>query len=498
MKRDVRKKTVQIWIQGKKPSLCPPLRFLGTYGMACGFLINSPFYQPYLISLNGSQIPLFSLSLLQIYHFTFNYIYPKTPMTNAFSVLSLKRNRSTSTSKAQSVGSFEPVSKLSRLKSGLNIFSKISDAITQHQQDNQFNNYTKRTSFIGILQYFRNDQDTKDKFRLRRKATYDSDGYYEYHQYHKKLNRKQKYAQQVERNIHTLPTAHTKKLTSILIKRSDTNPMNQQQQQQQQQKQQHHHHQPELTKVSSRQSNATHVSTSNITVNSEDLTAKEFADIAGIRILPEEEDEDEDKEEQDNLDNLIEVKRKFSSGTFTDEDIYMHTVSTTSKSYLDYLDDHHRLSVISYASLQSYTTSSKPKIWDNEFWLNPEDYYQLQQNRISRSNSAATHQSIITTSNEKKLLDRKPSKIVVVEPPILHELRTRNSEKKVDQNSHCVIKKGRFEIHLGDGNSMSGESSCILPTTTANDTTTATNSNNSNHQTIINEGVLEWKRKRKD
>lgn len=426
-------------------------------------------------------------------------------MTNAFSVLSLKRNRSTSTSKAHSVGSSEPVSKLSRLKSGLNIFSKISDAIAQHQQDSQFNSYTKRTSFVGILQYFRNDQDTRNKSRLQRKATYDSDGYYEYHQYHQKLNRKQTDARQAERNIHTLPTPQAKKLTSILIKRSGTNPMSQQQQQQKQPQQ--YHHQPQLTKVSSRRSNATHVSTSNITINSEDLTAKEFADIAGIRILPEDDSGEEEERYDDDPDNLIAIERKFSNGTSTDDDIHMHTVSTTSKSYMDYLDEHHRLSVISYVSLQSYSTSSKPKIWDNEFWLNPEDHHHYQQqNKMSRSNSAATHRSIHTTSNEstaKKRLDRKPSTVVVVEPPILHELRTRNSEKKMDQNSHCVIKKGRFEIHLGDGDPTSGESSCILPTTTAND-----NSHHSDQQTITttaanastaaNEGVVEWKRKRKD
>ncbi|OAD08488.1 hypothetical protein MUCCIDRAFT_76610 [Mucor lusitanicus CBS 277.49] len=417
-------------------------------------------------------------------------------MTNAFSsVLSLKRNRSTSTSKAHSVGSSEPVSKLSRLKSGLNIFSKISDAITQHQQDHQqFNHYTKRTSFIGILQYFRNDQDTRNKSRLRRKATYDSDGYYEYHQYHQKLNRKQTDARQAERNIHTLPTPQVKKLTSILIKRSGTNPMSQQQQQQHQQ----------LTKVSSRRSNATHVSASNITINSEDLTAKEFADIAGIRILPENDIGEEDEERYDeDPDSLIEIERKFSNGTSTDDDIHMHTVSTASKSYLDYLDEHHRLSVISYVSLQSYSTSSKPKIWDNEFWLNPEEHHHYHQSsRMSRSNSTATHRSNHTTPHEpttaKKLLDRKPSTVVVVEPPILHELRTRSSEKKADQNSHCVIKKGRFEIHLGDGNSTSGESSCILPTTTASDHSDHQQTATTTTNTASSEGVLEWKRKRKD
>ncbi|CEP18680.1 hypothetical protein [Parasitella parasitica] len=435
-------------------------------------------------------------------------------MTSAFSVMSLKRNRSTSTSKAHSGGSPEPVSKLSRLKSGLNIFSKISDAIAQHQQDSKFHSYTKRTSFIGILQYFRNDQDTKNKSRLRRKATYDSDGYYEYHHYQRKLNRQETHAQQAERNNHTMPAVQTRKLTSILIKQSDMASIKQQQKQEQPHLQYIDH--PPLTKIGSRRSNATHVSASNVTINSEDLTAKEFADMAGIRILSEQDDandnsniKDQEKEEEQERydadpDELVDIERKFSSGTSTDEDVHMHTVST-SKSYLDCLDEHHRLSIISYVSMQSYSThSNKLKIWDSEFWLNPEEqhHYYYNSSRMSRSNSTATHRSAATLSSEpgaKKRLDLKPSTIAVVEPPILHELRSRNSvKKKADQNSHCVIKKGRFEIHLGDGNPTSGESSSILPAPIANDTTAISTNSSDSDQQIPNEGVLEWKRKRKD
>jgi hypothetical protein len=328
------------------------------------------------------------------------------PMTNAFSVLSLKRNRSTSTTHTKANSYSEPISKLSKLKSGFSIFSKITDVL---QPTNYEQRENKRT-WIGLLRYFRTSTEKDDQHnrRLRRKATYDSDSYYEYHHYRKK-NR-----QKIERNIHTLPRTHTKKLTGILIKQSDTNPPQQTSQ-------------PQLTKINSRRSNATHISVSNLTVNSENLTAKEFADIAGIRILPEVED--------DPMDGC--------SSKFT-EDMHTRTVSTA-KSFLD--DD----SVISCISIQE----SKPKIWDNEFWQNPENNHQL----VSRNNSTMTRRS------------SKPTNAVVVEPPILHELR-RMSTRNNEDPQHCVIKKGRFEVQLGD-----------------------MTTNNTDQQI---DGVLEWKRKRKD
>jgi hypothetical protein len=351
-------------------------------------------------------------------------------MTNAFSALSLKRNRSTSTTPTKANSYSEPVSKLSKLKSGFSIFSKITDVLQPNNQDYE-QKENKRTSWIGLLQYFRTTTDT-DGTRLRRKATYDSDSYYEYHHYHKKQ-------QILERNNHTLPATN---LTSILIKQSSgsTNPSQQTSSQ------------PQLTKISSRRSNATHISVSNITVNSEDLTAKEFADIAGIRILPEVVD-----------DPIIDQERKVTNTCSTSnsfiEDVQMRTVSTAQ----GFLDEHY--SVISCISVRE----NKPNIWDIEFWQNPED-----QLLVSRNNSTLTRRSTSKSTNNKP---QQSTNVTVVEPPILHELRrmnTRNNEKKkIDSSSsqqHCVIKKGRFEIRLGD-----------------------MTTNSTDQQT---DGVLEWKRKR--
>lgn len=367
-------------------------------------------------------------------------------MNNAFSVLSLKRNRSTSTTHTKANSCSEPVSKLSKLKSGFSIFSKITNVISlQHDQDTNYEQKkSKRASWIDLLQYFRagNGGARRRQSRLRRNATYDSDSYYEYHNYYKKN------AQQIERNTHTSPTTHTKKLNSILIKQSGSNP--------QQQPLQH-----QLTKVSSRVSN-THTSVSNITVNSEDLTAKEFADIAGIRILSETEDDPIDEERK--------VSGNSSSNMigFT-EDTHLRTVST-GKSFLD--DEQY--SVVSCISAQD----SKPKIWDIDFWKNPDDIY----HHVNQSQSTTPK-----PVNNKQQQSVKSTHVVTVEPPILHELRrmsTRNNDNKLDSSvqQHYVIKKGRFEIQLGDI-----DSSLSNMTTSTNDS--------ANQQT---DGVLEWKRKRKE
>lgn len=75
-----------------------------------------------------------------------------------------------------------------------------------------------------------------------------------------------------------------------------------------------------------------HVSASNITVNSEDLTAKEFAEIAGIQILSEDEQEDE----------------------------------ITEQKCHDFINQYTTVSTIG-------STLDEPHIWDIEFWKHPKN-----------------------------------------------------------------------------------------------------------------------------
>ncbi|KAF1801105.1 hypothetical protein FB192DRAFT_1260127, partial [Mucor lusitanicus] len=101
------------------------------------------------------------------------------------------------------------------------------------------------------------------------------------------------------------------------------------------------------------------ISASNITVNSEDLTAKEFADIAGIRILSEDDDHDFEHDNEDSL-----MRRK----------IYEYDAS-------------------------SLFEQQEPQIWDQDFWQRP-----------GGGEEGAT---LPTTSSNS----------IVEPPPILHELK---------------------------------------------------------------------------
>lgn len=259
-----------------------------------------------------------------------------------FSVLSLKRNRSSSHN--ERVVS----SKLSKIKSGL---SKLTSSIITHPQQEPISD-TRRTSFIGLFQYFRPVSSTPQQQQQVTTSLYDHDQHYEYTHYH---------------NRHTLPTHTTPKLTGILIKRSDTTPTSTT------------HH---------KQTNKRSRAQSNLTVNSEDLTAKEFANIAGIRILP----------EVTTTSSSLEQQRKF---TIIDEDLELHTITSN-----------------------YYTTLSLNEfnIWDNQFWSHPHHHTEEQ------------HQQ----QDDRNLLPP-----IIVDPPILHELRRMGTTEK-----ECVIKKGRFEIQL--------------------------------------------------
>ncbi|CAO3615318.1 unnamed protein product [Mucor hiemalis] len=363
-------------------------------------------------------------------------------MAIAFSVLSLKRNRSTS--KAHSFTNVEPVSKLSKLKSGFSLFSRITQSLSQED---------KRS---GLFQYFRNNSNSDND----RKA-YDNDRHFEHNQYYSA-----KKSDHEKRNIHTLPTATTQKLTGILIKRSGTNPTTIA----------FKHYEPENSHQFStgrgRRRTYSNATISNMTINSEDLTAKEFADIAGIRILPEEENTIEDDIEviegcRRDVDN---EQRKFSQ----DEDIVMNNATISSR----YTND--RLSVLSCTSFQSYSTqSNKLKIWDNEFWFHPE----VPVATASRITASKTTVLSMSDSGLNRKLSTRSTRLA--EPPILHELRRMNTTG----NDSNFIKKGRFEIHLG--NAVDGGDS-ITSNTDEN-----TNNTDSSTLSFSDTGVLEWKRKGK-
>lgn len=138
------------------------------------------------------------------------------------------------------------------------------------------------------------------------------------------------------------------------------------------------------------------ISSSNITVNSEDLTAKEFADIAGIRILSEEETEG--------------CKQKCKSEkicTFCGQEDNerlpsLIVTSRISQNSMIRGSDHSSIYCPPDSIHLSPEEEEEHQIWDNQFW-------------------------------------KKPGGETILMPPILHELK---------HHQDTFIKKGRFEIHL--------------------------------------------------
>ncbi|KAI8142289.1 hypothetical protein BJV82DRAFT_616200 [Fennellomyces sp. T-0311] len=325
-------------------------------------------------------------------------------------IANLKRHRSASTSHTQTQSS-----KLSRLKSKLAVFTKFrpftsqnvappSPPLTppQQRQRKKDRKPWKRWSHqldhrrpsiaSSFFQYWRND------------TPYSNDSIYEQARYHgaKKchsqprldlLHRQQQNATQNAQTVPASPPPHciqqVKPPASILVKREVDSAIATTQ-----------------TKPSSsscllphrRRSSSSrhmrHVSSSNITVNSEDLTAKEFADIAGIRILL---DNDTDNI-YDDLDNV--------------SDVVMHTVSTEQRTHFS-----------------SCSSNRQPKIWDAEFWFDPCS--------PTNNNSTASSSGAIPRRRSVHHPDGQPR--------IFNELRQMQSTDKL---SNCVIKKGRFEICL--------------------------------------------------
>ncbi|KAI7882411.1 hypothetical protein K492DRAFT_59417 [Lichtheimia hyalospora FSU 10163] len=145
-----------------------------------------------------------------------------------------------------------------------------------------------------------------------------------------------------------------------------------------------------------------HKSSSNITVNSEDLTAKEFADIAGIRILDD------------------------ASLSCCDNDAIMHTTCTSTRSSLQGRDYSHHRSMRSAASCSLLRPT--PHIWDAEFWNNPD------------------------ASCSKTISNNDRNSIKQQQQPLQEWGRRRSTSNDSSRSrsaiNNCVIKKGRFEICL--------------------------------------------------
>lgn len=164
------------------------------------------------------------------------------------------------------------------------------------------------------------------------------------------------------------------------------------------------------------------ISASNITVNSENLTAKEFAEIAGIRILSEEEEEEEQYRKK---------KCTFCKKSSVISNSHYTTVLSSTSIHAGHSSSNHSNSssmtthsndTISTSGTSNSTTSNispnSIKIWDSEFWKHPKKH--------NNDNNTTSN----TNNNEL---------------PIMHELKSNIPSR----HSDTYIKKGRFEITIG-------------------------------------------------
>ncbi|CEP18837.1 hypothetical protein [Parasitella parasitica] len=384
-------------------------------------------------------------------------------MTTTFSALSLKRDRSASAS--------------SKKESKLNaIFNRLANSFYSNKKRKPFStveNVNRRSSLSAIIDYFRPSDEQDDQ-----QHPFANDAWFEQHRYNQ---------QKKTNNASTLHGEHvspspknTQGSASILMKHKspnaslfNTNP----------QQQRYHHRHTQSTQsaitATTRRKKAHHVrhyshvsciSASNITVNSEDLTAKEFADIAGIRILSEDDDHDFENDSEGSL-----LKKKICAFCGDEENDIPSLVITPCRTNTsvynksgimaddDDDNDDRDEDAAEYASM----LEQDPQIWDQDFWQRPGESPPLPpsppQEPIQKTNT------LLSTSIEP--------------PPILHELK-RSSQYNVALNQDTYIKKGRFEIHLNSAASSNNmtESIAAAPKIQRPDASPA---------------VVEWKRKTK-
>ncbi|GAA5816409.1 hypothetical protein MFLAVUS_011511 [Mucor flavus] len=283
-------------------------------------------------------------------------------MTNAFSALSLKRNRSA------------PSKKESKLNAMLN-------KLTSSFHTNKKRRHTDRRSSLSIfIDYFRTEETQDHSFA--------NDALFEHNRY-----QQQKKQPKCILSPPTINNNNNNKPTSNSILVNTKKPINHR----------HTNSTPVIpTATRKNNNNKSHVrhyshvsciSSSNITVNSEDLTAKEFANIAGIRILSE-----QDEQVTHRCDEKI--------CTFCGDNDRLPSLIVTSRisnSSMIRSSDHSSIYCASDAQ------EDEPQIWDNQFWQRPGDQRDMM-------------------------------------PAILHELKN---------NQDTFLKKGRFEIHLSSSSMAS-------------------------------------------
>ncbi|KAI8890687.1 hypothetical protein K501DRAFT_265682 [Backusella circina FSU 941] len=356
-------------------------------------------------------------------------------MTSPFSSFTLKRNRSASSNK------------------GLNaLLSKLTNTFHHHKKRrHKKSNNERRSSFSILIDYFRPVNHSSSNASQLQNHPFANDSIFEYRRYAKNQNNNNnnnttdhgEQQQQKQKNKHDSKIIFaddngsiysTKNTPTLLL---NNNKLQKNHRHTNSTISQRHTNSSKKSRHIRHYSHVSCISTSNITVNSENLTAKEFADIAGIRILSDDENYatahsqlggdskrcaicDDDDNVINNQSSMVVISRVPST--------HVADISPSSSSS----------SISSPPPLDA--EEEEPQIWDTDFWCPP---------------GSTEKSSDATVSIQTK-------------PPILGEIKSNTTD--------TIIKKGRFEIHLAP-----------------NDTCTT----RSSHSKRSQPDVVEWKRKKK-
>lgn len=343
-------------------------------------------------------------------------------MTIAFSSLSLKRNRSSSTtSKLNAI-----INKITSPFQGSTTATPAT-ATTHHKKRRQNENSNRRSSLsLFFIDYFRTTEDNNADHPFANDTLFEQNRYRQQkksqQQQQQQLQQQQSYYttnKPINNQCNIYPTTtksillkknppafthhrHTNSSPSAITTTTTTN--------RKKKSQQHIRHYSHVSCISS----------SNITVNSEDLTAKEFADIAGIRILSEDElgDNDITMADEYNNNNVTSHTTPFKKictfcGDNEEGDDIMVPSLTVSR-----ISHNNNSSVIRSSNNSSIICPSspeeeeEPQIWDNQFWKKP---------------------GCGGGSGDD-------------DGPFMHEYGT--LKQGSNPPSTTIIKKGRFEIHI--------------------------------------------------
>ncbi|KAI8576328.1 hypothetical protein K450DRAFT_291619 [Umbelopsis ramanniana AG] len=264
------------------------------------------------------------------------------------------------------------------------------------------------------------------------------------------------------------------------------------------------------------QRNSSCISTSNFTVNSENLTAREFADMTGIRICSDDEDLD---------DELVVERASTPQKTCQSDEELISQSSLFSTPHTTIYSNHITANSFGGHSRTS-STLKKPQIWEQEFWKNSEDLqamplcfsslqqqegYQIENGmlQLPKSKSAQLEPYHHGLRNNHRRIDSSPmpstpsiyeKSMTIDERAASERMKDEKSRKPIEPISKTkkekpiVVRKGRFEIIYGSPPEDSLLLSKIYPPEASS--ASFTDYMPDEESNLLSGRTVEWKRKK--